>query len=75
VFQQTVGLLKILILDFDRGRVFSEGGLHEKNVKNSSRICLYGFLLRFYESDKVFFGGGGAQDLKRAKPCLYIYSL
>ena len=35
------------------------GGVTNKLKKNSSKICLYAFLLRFYDSDKNLSRGAG----------------
>jgi hypothetical protein len=53
-----------------RSHDFFLGGIHKKPSKTHNKICLYPFLLRFYESNKHF--GGGSNPLSPwIRPCLF----
>ena len=51
----------IQIFYFGGGGIFPGGGVYKK-LKNASKMCLCIFLLRFYESE-IYFGGGGLKSL------------
>ena len=53
---------------------FRNVGGYKKNLKNVSEICLYSFLLRFYESDKHFREGEGFKPPKTLHTAFLRYN-
>ena len=56
-------------------RIFVYGGGLLKNLENTLNICLFAFLLRFYESDFFFLGGFKTGNNTGKWPCIVDWSL